>query len=104
MENIQNLLLDTNNPFYLSFMTQVLKDYADTHTAPHSDNPFEDESSYAFFNHLLGLARIAKNHAIDTLLNSIQRTTERPEADSYYNKLKNDKYTFNKMFINTEIK
>ncbi len=48
MENIQNILLDTNNPFYLSFMTQVLKDYADTHTAPHSDNPFEDESSYAF--------------------------------------------------------
>ena len=96
---MQNLLLDTNNPFYLSFMTQVLKDYADTHTAPHSDNPFDDESSYAFFNHLLKLARIAKNHAIDTLLNSIQRTTERPEADSYYNKLKNDKYTFNKMFL-----
>lgn len=97
---MQNLLLDTNNPFYLSFMTQVLKDYADIHTAPHSDNPFDDESSYAFFNHLLELARIAKNHAIDTLLNSIQRTTERPEADSYYNKLKNDKYTFNKMFLN----
>ena len=83
MENIQNILLDTNNPFYLSFMTQVLKDYADTHTAPHSDNPFEDEQSYAFFNHLIGLAR----------------TTEHPEEDSYYNKLKDDKYTFNKMFL-----
>lgn len=101
---MQNLLLDTNNPFYLSFMAQVLKDYADTHTALHSNNPFEDESSYAFFNHLLKLARITKNQAIDTLLNSIQRTTEHPEADSYYNKLKDDKYTFNKMFINNEIK
>lgn len=81
-------------------MTQVLKDYADTHTAPHSDNPFEDESSYAFFNHLLELARISKNHAIDTLLTSIQRTTEHPDGDSYYNKLKDDMYTFNKMFLN----
>lgn len=104
MENIQNILLDTNNPFYLSFMTQVLKDYVDTHTAPHSDNPFEDESSYAFFNHLMGLARISKNHAIDTLLASIQRTAEHPEGDSYYNKLKDDKYTFNKMFLNYELK
>ena len=45
------------------------------------------------------LARVSKNHAIDTLLVSIQRTTEHPEADSYYNKLKEDKYTFNKMFL-----
>ncbi len=52
----------------------------------------------------MGLARISKNHAIDTMLNSIQRTSEYPEADSYYNKLKEDKYTFNKMFLNYELK
>jgi hypothetical protein len=48
----------------------------------------------------LELARISKNHAIDTLLTSIQRTTEHPDGDSYYNKLKDDMYTFNKMFLN----
>lgn len=99
---MKNILLDTNNPFYLEFMTQVMKDYKETHTEPHSDNPFEDESSYAYFNHLMGLLRISKNHAFDTVLNACQKKNENTEVNNYYNKLKNDKYVFNKMFLKVE--